>query len=201
MDRADVHRQVAALHAAHIDQGFLATLGVPFLTLLYRAIDEGEDSVLLVEERGGQVVGFVSGGLGMGPIYKRMLRSPARLAWVLLPSLFRPGRVCRIIDILRYGRRDPVRAGMPQAELLSIVVAPGARGGGVADMLYRRLVGHFAQRGVEAFRITVGDALAPAHRFYARMGATPAGRVEVHAGHGSTAYVHAILSPDTAGKR
>ena len=56
LHEASIHRQVAALHAANIDQGFLATLGVPFLALMYRAIDEAADSVLLVEERDGRVI-------------------------------------------------------------------------------------------------------------------------------------------------
>lgn len=191
MAEQGVHRQVAALHATNIDQGFLATLGVPFLTLMYRAIDEARDSVLLVEMRDGRVVGFVAGGAGMGPIYRRMLRSPVRLGWTLLPSLARPSRLRRILDILRYGRGKSV-GGLPASELLSIAVAQEARGTGVAETLYRRLAGYFAERGVDAFRITAGDALAPAHRFYARMGAVPAARIQMHAGQGSTVYVQAV---------
>ena len=68
MSPAQRHRQVAALHAAAIDQGFLATLGEPFLAQVYRAIDEAADSVLLVEELDGRVVGFVAGGSGMARI-------------------------------------------------------------------------------------------------------------------------------------
>ena len=53
LDRESTYRQVAALHAASIDQGFLATLGLPFLALMYRAIDEATDSVLMIEEKEG----------------------------------------------------------------------------------------------------------------------------------------------------
>ncbi|WP_449284252.1 GNAT family N-acetyltransferase [Luteimonas qiangzhengi] len=53
---------------------------------------------------------------------------------------------------------------MPDAELLSLAVAPEARGSGVADTLYRNLVEDFQARGVDAFRIIVGEGLAPAHR-------------------------------------
>ena len=191
MDKAERYRQVAALHAANIDQGFLATLGVSFLALMYRAIDEATDSVLLVEEQRGRVVGFVSGGLGMGPIYRRMLRRPVRLGAALLPSLLHPRRLKRILEILRYGGSGDV-VGMPRAELLSIAVDPVARGTGVAERLYRRLQAHFAESGVIAFRITVGDSLAAAHRYYQRMGAEAVGRIEVHKGEGSVVYVQQI---------
>ena len=184
-----MYRQVAALHADSIDQGFLATLGVPFLALMYRAIEETPGSVLLVEEQGGRVVGFVSGGSGMGPIYRRMLRRPVRLGLALLPSMFRLRRLKRIIEIVRYGSGTSWPAGLPDAELLSIAVDPAWRGKGIAESLYSRLVTHFSTNEVPAFRIVVGATLLPAHRFYRRMGACVAGEVEVHAGESSLMYV------------
>ena len=93
---------------------------------------------------------------------------------------------------MRYDGGTSTAHELPSAELLSIAVAPHARGSGVAERLYRRLEEHFAGRGLSAFRITVGDSLAPAHRYYRRMGAVPAGRVEVHAGEGSVVYVQAL---------
>jgi len=130
--KADVYRQVAALHANCIDQGFLATLGIRVLSLMYQAIDESPEGVLLVEEKDGRVQGFVSGGNGMGPIYRRMLRHPLRLGWSLMPALFKPRALARIYDILRYGRSREENVPFPDAELLSIAVAPEARGSGTA---------------------------------------------------------------------
>lgn len=190
MRKTDLYRQVAQLHIANINQGFLATLGEEFVSLMYQAIDKDQNSILLVEERDGHVVGFVSGGLGMGSVYRQMLRSPFRLGWSLLPSMFRPRRILRIIEILRYSRGAGGEKGLPATELLSIAVASSARGTGVAESLYRRLATAFHERGLDAFKITVGDSLAPAHRFYRRMGAEPAGKIEVHRGESSTVYVH-----------
>ena len=67
------YRTVASLHCDHINQGFLATLGVPFLTLLYEAIDKDSESVLLVERMDLNIVGFVTGTHGLGRIYKQLL--------------------------------------------------------------------------------------------------------------------------------
>lgn len=186
------YRQVAKLHASNINQGFLATLGVPFLSLMYQAIDEGEQSVLLTEESGNQIVGFVSGAVGMVPIYRNMLRHPLRLTASLVPSIVRPGRLWRILETLRYSRGRANPAGWPDAELLSIAVHPRVRGTGLSERLYRRLGDHFLNLGVPAFRIVVGKALGPAHRYYLRMGATPIGKVEVHAGEESIVYVHRL---------
>ena len=87
------YRQVGHLHATCINRGFLATLGEPFLALLYQAIDNDKRSVLLVEERDGEVLGFVSGGQGMGSIYKQLLRKPWALMLALMPVLLSPKKV------------------------------------------------------------------------------------------------------------
>ncbi len=132
----------------------------------------------------------------MKPIYRQLLLKPLHLFVALVPSLFRPRRIKRIYEILRYSGRAQhgPSAALPAFELLSIVVAPAARGTGCADRLYQRLVEYCAQQSLAGFKIVVGDALAPAHRFYQRMGAIPAGRIEVHAGEGSVVYVHRIVS-------
>ena len=63
------YRAIAKLHCDHINQGFLATLGIPFLTLLYESIDKDSESVLLVERVDTGIIGFVSGACGLGRIY------------------------------------------------------------------------------------------------------------------------------------
>ena len=193
-----LHHQVAALHADNIAQGFLSTLGVGFLALLYRAIDEAPGSVLLVESRGGRAVGFIAGTTSLPAVYRRMLRRPFALARVLLPVMFRPRTLRRIAEILRYGRKGGAPVGAPaDAELLSLAVAPayrGRAGGGVAEQLYARLVDHFQHAGQAEMRIVVGQSLASAQRFYRRMGAEPVGPVEVHPGEQSILFRHR-LSP------
>ena len=107
--------------------------------------------------------------------------------------MLRPRRILSILEILRYSRGKDQQADLPEAELLSMAVSSAYRGQQVAERLYRRLVDHFKASGVPAFKITVGEALAPAHRFYQRMGAAPAAKVEVHDGESSTIYLHRIV--------
>lgn len=188
MSKREIYRQVAQLHIANIDQGFLSTLGVGFVSLLYQVIDEGTDSVLLTVDRDGRVVGFVAGGMGMGSIYRRMLRRAPRLAMALLPSLFFPSRIWRMVEVLRYSRGNDQSSSWPRAELLSIALDPSCRGQQLAEALYGRLTEFFESRGSTEFKIVVGAALGPAHRFYLRMGAEPIAQTEVHQGERSTIY-------------
>lgn len=185
------YRQVAQLHIESIDQGFLSTLGEGFLALMYQSIDECTDSVLLVEKDGsGRVTGFVTGGIGMRPIYRQMLRHWPRLIRSLAPALINPGKVKRILEILRRGRGENAPTDLPDHELLSIAVSPAARRGGVAQRLYTGLFEAFAAMGATSFQIVVGENLGPAHAFYQRMGAVPAAEISVHDGAKSIVYVH-----------
>lgn len=185
-------QQVAELHAAGIDRGFLATLGVPLLRVLYQAVHESPEGILVVEERDGRVVGFVAGSNGMGPILRGMLRHPVALAGALFPVVGRPRNLAGILEVLRAGRAEQGRDGpaLPRAELLSLAVDPRYRRLGIAGSLYRQLQARFLERGIHAFRIVVGDPLLEARCFYEGLGARPAARVEVHRGAGSTIYIH-----------
>lgn len=190
------YRQVARLHMEGINQGFLPQLGLGFMLLLYEALDHCEQSVLIVEQQGGKLIGFVSGAAGMRPVYRQLMRRPFHLMVALAPSLLRPARLKRIYEIVRYSRASnhDTQPDMPAFELLSIAVDPVARGTGCADSLYRQLEDYCRLQGFDGFKIVVGDALAPAHRFYQRMGAVSVGRIEVHEGEGSVVYVQEVGS-------
>lgn len=192
MHNEEVYRQVAQLHASNIDQGFLSSLGTPFLSLLYEAIDINESSVLLIARHEGRVVGFVTGAEGMGSIYRQLLNRWPRLFVALLPAIASPRKLFKIAEILLISKKAMPLQGLPHAELMSIAVERGQRGQGYAQKLYQGLVEHFQQRGIPRFRIVVGQQLESAHRFYKRMGAEPVGNLEVHQGHASVMYVHCL---------
>lgn len=191
----NILRQVAALHSVGLDRGFLSRLGPRFLVQLYAAIDAGPDSVLIVEQRNGKVVGFVTGGSGMGPIYRRLLHRPFSLGLALFPSLLRPSMLKGMIELVyRRSADDPGCAGgtLPEHELFSIVVSVEMRGTGIAESLYNRLCAQFRAQGVPAFQIVVGESLSAAHRFYRRMGAEPVLKTSVHKGQISTVYAQQL---------
>lgn len=192
-EKADVYREVARIHAASIKQGFLATLGVRFLALLYEAIDSDLHSALFIERVNGKVVGFITGGRGMGSIYRQLFKRWPRLLVTLLPTLLHLAKLKRVLEIIWYGRQQKPIPGCPKAELFSISVLESARGSGAAQRLYQELAARFFQEGEVAFCIVVGKSLAPAHRFYQRMGAVPMAQVIVHQGQASTLYRHDLL--------
>ena len=185
---AETFRQVAQIHVASIHQGFLSTLGVGFLALLYESIESDPKSILYVEKKNGKVVGFVAGGRGMRSIYREMLKRFPRLILTLAPALLSPLKLKRILEIVWYGRKNRRTFDFSRAELFSIAVSESSRGKGVAKRLYHLLAQKFVQDGEKAFCIVVGDSLYSAHRFYKRMGAAPITEISVHQGEVSTIY-------------
>lgn len=184
--------QVAVLHCANINQGFLSSLGPRFLSLLYWAIDEDESSVLIVESVGNKVIGFVSGGQGLRPLYRRMLSRWPSLLIAMLPFALRPWKLIGILEIMRHSFKGVSSTELPAHELLSIAIDREHRGKGIADQLYHSLEAHFRKQKVEAFKIVVGEKLAAAHKFYRRMGAQPRTSIEIHSGDRSVVYIQEL---------
>ena len=188
LDSSD-YRAVARLHCDHINQGFLATLGVPFLTLLYEAIDKDSESVLLVERMDLNIMGFVTGTHGLGRIYKQLLLKPLRLIYSLKSCILSPYKMYKIIEVLLISKDSDISSDLPKQELLSIVVNPAYQGGGHAENLFKALCSHFREEGASSFSIVVGSNLDRAHAFYTKMGSIPVKEVQVHKGADSVVYV------------
>ena len=188
------YRIVASLHCEHINQGFLATLGVPFLTLLYEAIDKDSQSILLVERLDHGIVGFVTGTHGLGRIYKQLLLKPLRLIHALKSCLLSPSKMYKIIEVLLINKNGSISYDFPKQELLSIVVNPAYQGGGHAENLFNSLCSHFKREGASSFSIVVGCNLDRAHAFYKKMGSIPVKKIRVHKGTDSVVYVKDLSS-------
>ena len=187
---ADRFHQVAVLHRDSLPDGFLATLGIRFLELMYESMEGADDAFLITEERDGKVIGFVTGGIGMAGTYRRMLAHPIRLGATLAPTLLSRHQIRKIWEIIRYSTAaDPA---FPRAELLSLAVDPAFRGTGAADRLYWQLTEAFQEKGIARFKIVVGKALLPAQRFYRRMGASAIGEMTLHGSEVSIVYCHDV---------
>lgn len=191
----DEYRKIAALHAENIDAGFLSSLGLGFLALLYRCIDECKLSVLFLHEEDEQIVGFVSASQGIRPVYTQLLKHFPTLVWVLLPALFNPVKLKRILELLFSRRQNKTGNAQPyKSELLSIAVDPDYRGKGVAQALYRKLYEYYQEQGVKGFIIVVGEQLTAAHRFYLKSGAHSIDTIQIHRGDNSVVYLQEVAA-------
>jgi glycosyltransferase involved in cell wall biosynthesis/ribosomal protein S18 acetylase RimI-like enzyme len=189
---------MARLHADGLPDAFLPTLGPRFLARLYRALATDPEAVALVAEGVGGVVGFAAGVTSVGGFYRRFARGhgPAA-ALAVAPRLARPGVARRLLETVRYPVKEPNGNGngrLPDAELLSIVVAPGLRAGGTGRALAAGVLAGLAGRGVDQVKVVVGAANQGANRFYARVGFTEAGQLTVHQGTPSNVWIRSCRS-------
>ncbi|HEX6148081.1 MAG TPA: GNAT family N-acetyltransferase [Acidimicrobiia bacterium] len=179
-------RTLAELHATEIATGFLPLLGRGFMRVLYTALISWKDAVVLVVEDGGGPVAFTVGVRDVGEFYRHFSR---RYGWraglAAIPSLVRPSNLRRAWETFRYGQA-PVEV---PAELLSMVVAPRARGRGLSVMLGARLLDEMSQRGAQAVKVVVGSENQTALGAYRKMGFKDTERIQVHAGESSEVLV------------
>ena len=107
------YQTAARLHCDFITEGFLATLGVPFLTLLYRSIDNDNDSVFLVEEVDGEIVGFVTVP-GIGKNIQGPIASAAPPFICPKECFISPLKIYKIIEILVFSIKNRSLIQLPK---------------------------------------------------------------------------------------
>lgn len=172
-------RFMAGMHIESIATGFLPTLGLGFMTLLYRAIVEDPEGLALIAEDESGPVGFVAGTHSTSGFYRRFVRRHGlRAGLLVLPRLLRPGVIRKLWESFRYGGEEQSEG----AELLSMAVAGDRRGRGIGVALGRELLRRLSGSTV---RVVVGSDNAVAIAAYQKMGFVPLSRIQVHRGESS----------------
>lgn len=180
-DSPTVFAALAALHAEQISGGFLTSLGTPLLAQLYRAIASSPDAFIVVARIEGSIAGFLCASVDTRRVYRHVLRRAGlRLIPKLAGRLFQWRTVVRCWETLRY----PSKSGpsdLPSAEILNFCVTQKVQRSGIGRKLFSAMEAEFARRGIGEIRIVTGATQHSAIEFYRKIGATPAGAIEVHA--------------------
>ena len=191
-------RDAAAMARLHVDgmpDAFLPTLGPRFLARLYQALATDPEAVALVAEGVDGVVGFAAGVTSVGGFYRRFARGHGPAAALAAgPRLVRPGVARRLLETVRYPADAGGNGHLPDAELLSIAVAPAFRAGGTGRALADGVLAGLAGRGVDDVKVVVGAANQGANRFYAKVGFAEAGQLTVHQGTPSNVWIRSCRS-------
>ncbi len=178
--------RIASLHAERIAEGFLSSLGVPFLRRLYRRVLAGPDSfVLVATDDGATVIGFVAGVGDLGALYRRFLVRDGVVAGTrAAPRLVRA--LPRVLETLRY---PTATTELPTAEILAVAVDRTSSGRGIGRTLVAAACVAFRARGIAAARVVTTADNDRALAMYRACGFETATRFEVHAGRVSEVLV------------
>ncbi len=172
-------RRMAELHAARITEGFLPTLGVAFLSRLYRRVVKSHDAFASVAvSSSGEVVGFCATAVDVGRLYKRFLVRDGLIAGCLAaPRIVRSWR--RVLETMRY----PAHASeLPPAEVLAVAVDDRVAGRGVGRALVAAAVREIDHRSVGAVKVVAGMHNDAALALYRACGFVLVETMEVHDG-------------------
>lgn len=176
MRPADIHR-VVDLHRVAFPDYFLTSLGRRVLQIYYESIVESETGFALVFERGGRMLGFITGLLRPGGFYRALLkRRGLRFAFACGRAVIqRPAITGRIASAVLQ------RCSLPRegnaAELTSLAVVRDAEGLGCGLALILAAMREVERRGGEEILGGVRKDNQGLLEAYLRLGWKPAGEV------------------------
>ena len=124
-------RQIASIHKAEIKEGFLSTLGVSFLSLLYQSLSYSPNSFLILAEDERKIIGFICGGVDTNKVIKHFIIRHGIFALPkLIINLFSLNKIRRIFETILYPAQN-VNYDLPKPEILNFCVSNEFQGKGV----------------------------------------------------------------------
>ena len=179
---------LANLHFDLISGGFLPTLGRRFMRVLYRGLLDWPGTRALIVEDDGGVTAFVVAVEDIGAFYRWFIKNRWLAAGLAaIPAVLNPATAGRAWESFRYGGNSEGEA-IP-AEILSLGVAPRARGRGLSRLLLDRVVRSLGSTGHDQVKVVVGSTNLVAIAAYEKAGFVEHDRIEVHQGESSEVLV------------
>lgn len=163
-------RAVADLHISGIHTGFISSLGSAFVTVLYESISENPESFGFVAIIDGRVAGFVSITSDVGQLYRVVFKKNGFRFVLLLGGKLFTFRTLRRIGETFFYRQRLKNLHLPEAEILSMAVAPEARFYGLGPQFIRMGLEECCRRGISEVNILAAATLAPINKMYRLMG-------------------------------
>ncbi|HBG28775.1 MAG: hypothetical protein A2Y10_07065 [Planctomycetes bacterium GWF2_41_51] len=192
--------QAAVLHIQGISTGFISSLGKRFVTTLYEAIAEDKNSFGFVAVEDDKVLGFVAFSTNLSKLYKYViLKKGFKFVFVLAKKMLSLQVINKILHNIFYPSKM-AKMDLPDAELLSIVVATEGRGKGIAKQLVDAGFEECRKRGIDKVKVLVAADNEIANKLYQKCGFEKFKQIDSH-GILSNIYVMDLIKGDHNGKK
>jgi len=180
-------RRIAQIHLTEINQGFLSSLGLNFLEVLYSFLIEDSNSFTLIAQKQGETIGFVCGTTSLNRVYLKLVYKKLPLFLITLaPKLLQPKNIRKILETLLYPKKIP--QNLPLAEILSIAVTHKYQRMGIGTELFNLCVGSLKKVGIVEVKIIVGENLINSQKMLSSIKAQKVGTFNVH--HGAKSFIY-----------
>ncbi|MEP3225148.1 MAG: GNAT family N-acetyltransferase [Parasphingorhabdus sp.] len=193
----DLLTACAELHVSGLNQGFLSSLGPGIMQLIFLHGAQSKFGSFIVCKRNDTVIGFLLGTLDTGQFYKNfVLKKGIKAGWILLPKIFNFSRLKKIFETLFYPSKNELR-DLPRSELMDIVISDQAQGKGIGTALLNKFSDILHDANIAEFKVTTGEQLTEAAKFYKKHGGDFRGTIELHEGAKIHVYVCKTQKLDT----
>ncbi|HBR18956.1 MAG: hypothetical protein A2Y13_11545 [Planctomycetes bacterium GWC2_45_44] len=162
--------QAALLHIQGIPTGFISSLGQEFVAALYEAIAEDKNSFGFVAVEDDKVLGFVAFTTNLSRLYKYVaFKKGFKFSFILARKMMSIQNIKKVWANLLYPKKMK-EMDLPDAELLSIAVAPEGRGKGIAQQLVDAGFEECRKRGIDKVKVLVAADNEAANKLYKKCG-------------------------------
>ena len=190
-------KSIASIHINSLQNSFLSTLGLLFLTRLYLYLIEKE-KVWVVEEN-DEIVGFLSFSMNSSRIMRHfLLHCPICIIIIPFKILTSFSHAKRIWETFRIpsklDNRNEIKceSKLPTGELLSIAIKENFQTSGLGGMLLNKLEEYLVHLNISSFKVFAGDNLLLANQFYLKKDFRLVGKIQFHGNDISNIYVKEI---------
>jgi len=183
-------QQIAEIHKKEIKKGFLSSLKKSFLEKLYSAIIESRYSFCIVAQEKDRVIGFVAGTTDIDKLYSYFLKKYFfQSVFTLLPKAVKLKNLKKIFETLFYPQKEKE---LPKAELLTIALKREFQGQKIGNQMLQEFILEMKGKGVEVFKVIVGQNLRSAIKFYEKNGFQFLKNITIHGKQLSRIYIYKI---------
>jgi len=147
----------------------LSDLGPWFVRFLHRHMVSSRYCACLVAETENSIVGYAATLLSTKKFYREFfLKKGIMAGLMILPWLCTPRNIRTVLNASVYSNQ--ANQADPEAELVSIVVQPEARGMGVGQKLYWGVVNELTNAGITRLKISTPKENKIANEMYIKQG-------------------------------
>jgi len=187
---------LAVMHKENINQGFLSSLGKPFLRSLYIYLIKKE--LVIIYRDGTLITGFISFSYDSSGIIKRFIFSRPQVIFTIMFSLIkRPILIRSVFETMKAPRKSNEQSLsaeiFPPGELLSITVDPKYQKSGTGTILLNALEEELKISCIKSYKVVAGKILVGANNFYLKNGFRLSRTINIHGESLSNIYIKNIL--------